>query len=384
MMQRKYVAVACLAAINFLFVVKYGSRVTEWAWVLAVGLGMVQFSAVVFGQDYRGKYWAERYPNITKGCCVLGIGLILAAVVITELYLPLSSLNVDRWSVISSFWQALENGRYPYGARSHMGNPPGPMPIYFLMAYPFYRIGALSLLAAVGYCLVLGWCYRQEKPINGLIPAFLLLTSPFVYWEIATRSNIFTFSVLVLMGLEWFNRLPKQYFNKVTLLNAAYLGLILATRSVFVLAYLVYGLSSLRRRIISWSAVIPYLLVALLCFLLPFGPFVIVWTEAFLQINPFLVQSGFLLPAYFVPIFLLLAAASGWWLSITNPASLIVGIVLFGCLGLYALYHLLEGGAAGALFGSAVDISYFLFAAPFLLYYLSEGQNSPLSPTRLP
>src|SRR4029079_14747578 len=106
--------------------------------------------------------------------------------------LPQDSINVDRWSVIVSFWDSFFRGEYVYFAKSHLGNLPGPMPVYFIIALPFYligEIGYLTLLGPVAFLAVL----RYEKWDVGVQNAslVLILCSTFFAWEVAARSALF-------------------------------------------------------------------------------------------------------------------------------------------------------------------------------------------------
>jgi len=75
---------------------------------------------------------------------ILFLSLILTAYFIFSIFLfrliPQETLNVDRFSVITSFWDSYFNWEYVYFAKSFHGNLPGPMPFYFILALPFYLV----------------------------------------------------------------------------------------------------------------------------------------------------------------------------------------------------------------------------------------------------
>jgi hypothetical protein len=100
------------------------------------------------------------------------------------------SISVDRWSVITSFWDAVHHGEFPYAARSHLDNVPGPLPGYFLIAYPFYLLGDIGYLAIAG-CLLL--CFILYS-YYGTGPAARGQKAPEperpVHWENGLRSSL--------------------------------------------------------------------------------------------------------------------------------------------------------------------------------------------------
>ena len=364
-----WLVIGLLSLINFLFAWKYGARAGVPGAGLVTALGVLAHSSVT--RIPRKIY--DRYlrfnPLLTWG---LLMALWVAAAIVVYLRVPLEQLNVDRWSVIASFWQALDIGEYPYFAESHMGNPPGPMPVYFVVAYLFYQLGLLELLALIGPALGLWWLARRvshERGVNLLL--IYLGTSLWLYWEILTRSNILTYSTMVVAGLAWWERSFSQD-KRPHLGHAALTGLLLSTRSIFALAYLVVYGSKLRRP----AAVRPVVLaglVSLLVFSLTFLPLYLSWPNAFWQLNPFIVQSDFLIPGEFVLGFFAVAGALLFIRFAADRPFLTAGYLLFGVILVYALYHVLTTGFEMAYFGSKVDLSYFLFSVPFLCYGLARA-----------
>lgn len=358
-----WLAIAPVLFINFLFVWKYGSRATDWAAGIAVLLVVGQVGWILLSDKIKV---SDKWINRT----VIAVGVFLIAFgALAAWAIPMENLNVDRWSVISSFWEAAGEGEYPYFSTSHMGNPPGPMPVYFVIAWPFHALGALDTLAATGYLLILFWLYRSPAKTKLLVP--LLFSCVFMYWEIAVRSNIVTYTVLVAMALEYFRRQGDKAWGNNLILQAIVIGLLLSTRSVFALAYVVYFLASLKLKEMPFGRMVAFGSVALAAFLLTFLPFVLLWPDSFGEMNPFLVQSSFLLPAWFIPGFFGLAAASALLIKRSEDVPLAAGWVLFLCILLYAIFHVLTSGFEEAFFGSKVDLSYFLLAVPF--FYGAAG-----------
>ena len=356
--------VAIFLFINCLFLYKYGGRAVAYPEWLCLGY------ILMVGGLFR---YGRRLPDVPTNWLVIGavswIGLVT---VFVHYAIPLSDLNVDRWSVIASFWKTLAAGDYPYFARSHMGNPPGPMPVYFLVAAPFHAIGWQELLSALGYVGSVFWIGRYSR--HRMLPIVLVVASPFLYWEIAVRSNIFTYSFLVLVALERF--LQKQSYPR-----AIAVGLALSTRSVFALAYVVYYLRILRESTVSIGRFCWMVAVSVIAFIASFLPFLLIWPTEFATMNPFIVQGSFLLPPVVIGLFFIGAVVASYTL-VKMHAALLSGLLLFGMILVYAIYHVLQLGWTATYLESKVDISYFLFCVPFLGYYLIASTYDSASAVR--
>ena len=219
-----------LLLINFLFCYKYLSRYTEYGLLVSIALLGIQILFINYRQ------WVVMRFEKVKLFAYGFIALLTGFVLFSHYKIDVESLNVDRWSVISSFLTEALQGNYPYYAKSHVGNHPGPMPVYFLIAMPFYLLGELSILSALGYVIFIGLLIRQIQSNNkSQILLFLLASSLFVLWEIATRSNVFTYSLIILFSLTFFLSIDKNTYNFKFFLSAILTGLLLSTRSVFIL-----------------------------------------------------------------------------------------------------------------------------------------------------
>ncbi len=190
-------AYSIILVINLLFGIKYLSRFSKYGFLLAFIILGVQISSIFF--------FNRRIPSkrMIKYISFLFFIFLLGIAIISHYYVSPQSLNVDRASVIGSFLTRLLDGKYPYFAKSQMGNYPGPMPVYFLIALPFQLIGELNILSTVGYFVFfLMLIMRPVRPKFSIL--ILFVTSLFIYWEIATRSNIFTNSLVILLVINFF------------------------------------------------------------------------------------------------------------------------------------------------------------------------------------
>ena len=75
-----------------------------------------------------------------------------------------------------------------------------------------------------------------------------------------------------------------------------------------------------------------------------------------------------MIPGGMVSVFGLLALLASLAAVDSNDKFFYSGIVLFGSILIYGLYHVVISGFATAYYLSDVDISYFIFAVPFLMY----------------
>ncbi|MEL7219866.1 MAG: hypothetical protein AAGJ93_01025 [Bacteroidota bacterium] len=372
-----------LSFIIALFVLRYSARITSFNEILAV-LSFAFMYAHISGKFTMRFSLPEKYLKALVG--FLGV-VILGCAILANLFISLESLNVDRWSVIASFITALEGNTYPYFAESHMGNPPGPMPFYFVVAYPFFKLGGLSFLSALGYLGLLRIVTHRNDHKTTLVALTTILLFPFMYWEIATRSNIMTFSMLSILVVHFFDRIDFQKSVGLTfVITAVCAGLILSTRSIFIIPYLVFGylafLESYRKKEIpALKNIVLFGGLLSVVFLATFFPLYLVWPQEFWQTNPFSIQSGVLMPSVYIYVSIGVLLLS---LSVLRNVSkadkfFLSGVGLFSIILVYTIFQISTDGLYNIIYNSSMDISYYLFCVPYLLYYLSsEHTLTPL------
>ena len=358
-----YSSIFILIFVNFLFCFKYTSRITSFGIYISLFLVVLQFLFYIVSH----KIILPNKHNYF--ICFSLIFFIIGIVVFSTLAIPLESLNVDRWSVISSFFTELINGRYPYFAKSFGGNYPGPMPMYFLISFPFYLVGELSILSCLGYCIFTFYLINKSNSENTKVLLFYLFTSLYLIWEITTRSNLFTFTVLVMFVLSDFmnvNSKSNVRFYGIAILT----GLMLSTRSIYILPYIIFFFSSLLNKEIKLSKLIYFLIVVLIAFIFTFVPLLCFFYRDFFIMNPFIVQSSFLIPQFYILIFVLIALFLSFFVKNNSDKYFYSGICLFISILIYAIYHLINSGYEVSFINSKIDISYFIFCIPFLMRYL--------------
>ncbi len=354
--------------INFAFAEKYLSRISDYSLIWAIGLTLNYLLIWQYKRQIGSKL------SKIKNFDIYLFGAYVVAFIFLFSKVPFESLNVDRWSVIASYWENFFRGDYVYFAESHMGNKPGPMPFYFILALPFYLIGELglfSLLAVAAFIFILRW--RQIAKNFGLVLLLLFVfTLPLMY-EVICRSNLALNALLVLISIIYFLQ-PKQNFTQLALAGIL-IGLFMSIRNVFVITYIIAGIYALRSRLLTFVQLIQVGVVAICIFVLTFLPFVIGKWDQFLMMNPFIIQSNVLLPielsalciaASFVISLFVVRKSDVWFYS---------GLVLFLTASLHIVYKTVTESFDAAFYQSRADITYMIFCIPFLLYYLIANNS---------
>lgn len=355
------------AFVNFVFAVKYGSRITSH--FVLFGLLMALFYAAVWYQRatigrMMDKYKISTYVLVIAFCVASGVAFYK---------IPAASLGVDRWDIIASFWKNYFKGEYVYYAKSFDNNYPGPMPFYFILALPFYLLGELGLFALVG---IVVWMLLLKKDYSANALVLLMALSVGYLWEVCARSNIFTNAVLILASMVYF---LKKYDGSLRLAVwfGIAIGLLLSTRNVFVIPYIVLFVYALRKQRIGLGNLFVLGGVALVAFALTFVPFVIGHMRDFADVNPFVIQSSVLMPLHFTAVFVVLAFVSAFLCRDEQDVFYYSALVLLLTILGYFGHLLLSYDWKRLLFDSVADISYLILCVPFALYHLYLTHRHP-------
>lgn len=367
LLSKKNIAISLFIFINALFVLKYSERVTSYNALLTLA-----FIGVFIGFFY----WKDTILSRIKyayGFIGSAIFIILFGIAFT--YINVETLMVDRWSVISSFWDNYFQGEYVYFAKSHRNNPPGPMPFYYMLALPFYLIGELgyfSLLAIPALWIVSKYLRFNKAVVQfGL---FLLITSFFYIWEVTVRSNIMINGLLILFSLIYCLKREKWSLKEL-IVAGIMVGLFLSTRNVFVIPYVILFLYLLKNGNLSFLKLIQLGSVAIVTFALTFLPFIYNYWDSFLTMNPFVIQGSFLIPFHYTVGFVLLAFLFPFLCKSKEDVLFYSGVNLFITIAIYFIYHIIYSGFQSAFYESIVDISYFILCIPFFLIYVLIQEN---------
>jgi hypothetical protein len=358
----KGLVLASLVFINFVFAWKYLDRITNYSLLASIVYCLIFLGGYIF---IKRTNWKPKVYGILTSV-LLGGFLILSAVIFAKIE-PLS-VEVDRWSVITSFWDTAFTGDYPYFAKSHRNAPPGPMPIYFLLALPAYLIGEIGLIPLFGIVWFLVTVARKNSLKNLLIGTFLVLASLPTIYEVMVRSTVFVNSALVLSLLIYlrdFNFKNKGHF----IATAIIAGLLLSTRMVYGLTYALTLIYALSEKKITFKKAFVWGLICSLTFAATFAPLLALFPSEFPEVNPFTIQGTYSMEPFWQPIFLALAILGGFIVKDKMKMIAFNGFLMFDIIFIYVVYTLIIMGT-GSYWDGSIDISYLVFASPFLIYYL--------------
>jgi len=337
----QYIALFLYCIINVLFIQKYASRVVHLpmivsiVYIMCLGAGWLLYS---------------------HGTCVLRsqktvrfavAGLFSIAAIAGFLSIPALSLNVDRWSVITSFLNKLFSGEFPYTARSHVNNLPGPFPFYFVIAMPFYFVGSIGLLVLAGYWLFIGCLERWIPRDNDKTCIVLLLSvSPAYIWEMLSRSTIFVNVAILCAFMLATTRFIKKRGGQSCSAGILFClgiagGCVLSTRGTIAFPLLCYY------SYIIWNYTL------------------------FIQYNPFVLQS-YSMPILFLIVFFIAAIISGRYCRSLYEVFSVQGILMFFLVAVPFINKIICLGLTKAYYQSSFDISYFLFVLPFALLTITK------------
>jgi hypothetical protein len=358
---KRNISLFILLFINLIFSIKYISRYNDNYLVISLFLILSQFIITVYSQKISSLLSSIKIKPIYL-LYFFCLFLLLVAYKI-----PLESLKIDRWSVITSFWDNYFNNLYVYKAKSFDGNYPGPMPFYFIIMLPFYLIKEFSYVTVLG---ILFFFYLLKSEQSRMTYICLIILSIPIAYEIVSRSNIFFNSFLVLFSLKYF--IEKQ---DNLILKSILIGLLLSTRNVFIIIYGIVFLYSLIHKKNSFVNLIKIGLYSLLIFILTFIPFVYNHINEFWQINPFKIQSSALLPFNYSLFCIIISVCLGYFIQKKEDVYFLSGISLFITIIIYFIYWSINKGFYIAFWGSYADITYFIFCIPFLIYYYLETKN---------
>ena len=150
------------------------------------------------------------------------------------------------------------------------------------------------------------------------------------------------------------------------------------------MVYFVFFISSLTNREITFKRLFIFLIIALIAFVFSFLPFIVFFKNEFLTMNPFIIQSSFLVPTIYTVVFILISIGLAFLVRSKCDNLFYSGLSLFIAIFIYSIYHLVNFGYQESYINSNVDISYFIFCMPFLMMYLMESEDHNQSKIVLP
>lgn len=363
-----WAALVALAFSGALFAAKFGPRagipaaasLCAWLAAFAIWAAIAARLSPLLPAGGRGRAWVWA-----------GVAAYAALLLVVYLRVDPLGLDIDRWSALARFWEALARGEYPYG-RTHLGSHISGFPMLFVAALPFWLLGDVGLLQFAALAAFAALALRVARGAGGAAFALLLLAAlPLHAYEVVARSDLFSNMVLAAWLLHAGDR-PGAFAGKRILIAAAAWGLLLSTRAVTVVPLALAAFPLLRGRpardvILSGTVLAAVFLATLL-------PFYAWASERFRDVNPYFVQSG-AIPGWAVAIVL----AASLWTGFRHRAAprlfAHAGLLLFAAVFAAWTIRSFEAGWANAIWNHGFDISYFCLPMPFLLLGLVRGRG---------
>jgi len=353
------IALAVILFVNCVFAIKYAERYTDWYMLVAAFSVIVQLLLFAKRNVIFEKLQKIKHSSFFILVICSAIFLFLASQV------PLESLRVNRWSVITSFWDCYFNNLYVYKAKAFDGIYPGAMPFYFVLMFPFYLLREFSYVTVIA---VFGLYFLLKTEKQKGVYMLLIVSSITFLYEVLTRSTIFFNSVLIVASLYYFFNTKTNIFFK-----GIVIGLLLSTRNVYVFVYGIAFIYALRNSVYSFRNLLTMGVVALLTFAATFIPFVINHSTEFSEANPFLMETSAFMPPLLTFLCVIISLLFAFFAKNKSDIFFLSGVTLFLTIVSYFAYHIIINGFHTAFWGSVADVTYFIFCVPFFLYFLIEN-----------
>jgi len=352
--------------INILFVYKYSTRFLQNSsiWVLFYLIFLNLFLILLY-QDF-GFVTSGKVNNAIF--LLTAILIALGTVLLMRQFDP-SRIRVGRFPALHDWITRLLDGDYPYVSPTS----PSGFPFLFLLATPFYLLadlGFMQIFALLLYALLL---HRKHDSCNTipLRTLLLLISAPVFLYEVVTRSDLFSNMVFVLFYLSMCETRLRNARTKWLVLAGIAGGLLLATRGIVLLVYVLYFGYMFKDCLSRGSVFLVGVVVGFCAIVLPFA----LWNwQYFMDYGPLAIQTSYL------PIWLSLIAVVSCLYFAAQVKSITgtyraAGFMLFVVVFLAFAISLMDKGWTASIHDDGFDISYFCFALPFLLLTIDYGRT---------
>ncbi len=369
----KYIQIIVYLFVNSLFVYKYSSR-TNISPIAFIAAYLFLFTTIYILSKKYIVFFQERTLRKILWTCLL---FVFIAIILSLIYIDRYTINVDRWSALTYFWDYFFQGKYPYSAHTHVSktNFPSPFPFWQLINLPFYILGDVGIGLIFFLMLtaaVVQWYFCSYRK-TFFIFIFLFL-SPAYWWEIIVRSDSLNNAWFVFLLILWLDKSKRKLTTNLILI-AILTGLILVTRLSALLPLAIYLFKPYLNLNLKQKIVFPAL-VFLVVFL-AFSPFIF-WdthTWIFFSRNPFMSQAdkGYL-SILIISILIGIYIALKW--KTIEQFFFYTSIFIFIFIGLSQLGLFIRSDFDSEFItGSICDISYFNLFLPYCLASLSVGMS---------
>ena len=353
-----YTSLFLFILINSLFCYKYPSRISNTIGILSVIIYTCATLAIYY---LHGK---EKLSIISKFATLFMIIFTLASLYILNI-IPQESIKVDRWEIITLFWENVSNNIYPYAAQTPAGNYPGCMPVYFAITYPFLLMGEIALVTLS--TLWITFLYLKKRLTNNDFSAVILFvfTSLIIYWETYTRSTILMNTLLFFLIFIQLKKRPNNIRHFY--LYAILAGAIISTRNNFIIPIIIWGIYVYTNNLIGFTKLLKWFGIMFITFISTFLPFIFKYPQQFWEYNPFITQGTALLPFSWICCIVTFILLSSIKCKKFDDVMFLSGITFFLLATGHFIHFTMKYGNDAILTGK-VDISYYIFCIPFFIY----------------
>ncbi len=319
----------------------------------------------------------EFHPSFIKK--FLFVVFILMLLILVKI-VP-SSLQVDRSVEINYWLQNFSDGIFPY---SNLPAASG-LPFLYYIAAPLYFIGDVRVIPVVGIIILLLLINRHSSTKKEFLSRiFFMLSSPLLFFELITGSELFTNSVLFVLIIM----LSEQYLDEKKrnikyFFLAMVLGCMIATRLIFFELVILYILFFFRANLKNGAL---FLIISLAAFILIILPYYN-WSNTYFLADKFFIIQFLRIPLWIIFLICITALYIGWMLSDIQELFFSIGVLLFSLVTISFILMILKVGLYQSLFKGAFDITYYTLCLPFFILSIKEykvdwflGKVIPISP----
>lgn len=362
------IAVFIILLVNAIFFYKYAVIYTKGPQLLTLlYLGVFLLLIILISRSDEGL-------NLFKGkFLTAAVSFISVLVLLFVIFVPRFG-EIGRLPAIETWIQKFLTGVFPYNSPL----TPSSFPMTFIIALPFYLIGNTGLLSFIGVALLFYFVLTLSKTQKEIsLKILLLLLSVTTAYEIVTRSELlFNIMLLVLVVFLSERKLQTRTLNSNFVLIAVITGLVLSTRSVTALLFLIYFLYKFKE---EFKGMLIFGTIAVVVFITILIPFYLWDPESFNANGPFAVQYYLSsLPVIVIITLFAAAAYSGRTISSVYQFYFTGGLILFFASSVSFLLRISEIGFTGSLINDGYDIAYFIFCVPLFILSIEYESISPV------
>jgi hypothetical protein len=355
-------AIVLYGLINALFVYKYAARITSQSW--AVSLLYLVLLGLFVWVLYR-KTASRPSPAAQSLIYFFTIVLLAIGLSLVMSHFDPQKIRVGRYPALCDWITRLFDSQFPYNSQTR----PSGFPFLFVMAMPFYLLGDLGFFQIFSFLVFAALVYLRypEQPMNRFRCIFLLILAPVFLYEVIVRSELFSNMVMVMLYLAVLEMVGRKMSLFASILLGLAGGLLLSTRGVVLLIYILALGYLLRKKVVTHGLFYLSLVAGFVASLLPF----MIWDwKRFMSLGPLSKQLSFL-PVWVLALSIACCIYCALRIGSLRKIYSAVSFILFAVVLVAFSASVLQYGWHQAVLKDAFDISYFAFAVPFLLVSLN-------------